>query len=98
MFTHSVYFWLREDLSELDILRFKQGLSSLSSIEGVKRGFVGVPAPTYRPVIDRSYSYALILTFENQEAHDRYQQHDVHERFRQDCSSLWSKVLIFDCE
>ena len=97
MFTHSVYFWLREDLSELDILRFKQGLSSLTSIEDVKRGFVGVPAATYRPVIDRSYSYALILTFENQEAHDRYQQNEVHERFRQHCSSLWSRVLIFDC-
>jgi len=97
MFVHSVYFWLREDLSEFDVQRFKQGLSSLTSIKGVKNGFVGAPAPTYRPVIDRSYSYALILTFENQHAHDHYQQDDVHERFRRDCSSLWSQVLIFDC-
>src|SRR5215467_3914357 len=97
MFVHSVYFWLREELSEFDVQRFKQGLLSLTSIQGVKHGFVGVPAPTYRPIIDRSYSYALTLTFENQQAHDHYQQDDVHERFRQDCSSLWSKVLIFDC-
>jgi hypothetical protein len=27
-------------------VRFKLGLSSLTSIEGVQRGFVGVPAPT----------------------------------------------------
>jgi hypothetical protein len=25
-----------------------------------------------------------------------YQEHPVHDRFRKDCSSFWTKVRIFD--
>src|SRR5262249_19271793 len=97
MFIHSVYFWLREDLSELDLREFQQGLDSLTKIPDVKRSFVGTPAATDRAVIDRTYSYGLILSFDNQQAHDSYQEHEVHDRFRRDCSRVWNRVLIYDC-
>jgi len=53
MFIHSVYFWLREDLSEQELREFQQGLDSLTKIPDVKQSFIGTPAATdsvsYRP-------------------------------------------------
>jgi hypothetical protein len=94
---HSVYFWLKEGLKEGELEQFKRGLKSLTGIESVRRSYIGVPAATDRPVIERGYSYSLILTFDDLQGHDSYQEHDVHERFRQDCSPYWSKVVIYDC-
>ena len=95
-FVHSVYFWLKPDLTEAQKAQFKKGVYSLVEIESVFRAFIGTPAPTNRSIIDRSYSYALLLVFQDQKAHDKYQEDPIHEKFRQDCSSLWSKVVIYD--
>ena len=96
MFVHSVYFWLKEGLPAEDVEDFRRGLASLAGISSVRQSHIGVPAATNRPVIESSYSYALILSFHDQQGHDLYQEHEVHDRFRQDCSPYWSKVLIFD--
>lgn len=96
MFVHAVYFWLRPGLSEADTERFAAGLRSLRAIEGVDRGWIGVPAPTDRPVIERGYSWALVLVFADQAAHDAYQVHPVHDRFREECGPYWTTVRIHD--
>jgi hypothetical protein len=96
MFVHAVYFWLRPDLKSADREKFAAGLRSLRSIKGVQQGYIGVPAPTDRPVIDRSYSNSLVLVFRDQAAHDAYQVHPVHDRFREDCGAFWTTVRIFD--
>lgn len=98
MFVHHVYFWLKEDLSSEDIHTFEKTVSSLLQIEHVKMGDVGKPASTDRPVIDRSYTYSLLLVFENEAAHDAYQPHPVHKAFVDKCSHLWNRVLIYDSE
>ena len=95
-FIHSVYFWLKRDLSAEQIESFEKGLESLTTIENVKQGFIGIPAPTNRPIIDRTYDNSLILIFENKEQHDIYQEHPVHEEFRQRYGDFWIKVSIFD--
>ena len=97
MFIHSVYFWLRPELSAAEVEKFRSGVESLITIESVRQGFIGTPAATDRPVIDRSYSYALIVHFDDEAGHDLYQEHPVHETFRQECSPLWTKVQIYDC-
>lgn len=96
MFVHSVYFWLRSDLTPEERQKFIDGVNSLKQIESVRFAWVGVPAPTDRPVIDRSYSYALTVVFDDQAGHDQYQVHPIHDRFREECGSLWSRVLIYD--
>lgn len=99
MFVHHVFFWLREDLSNEEIQQFEKGVKSLLTIESVKFGDVGKPAATNRPIIERSYSYALLTAFENKEGHDAYQPpNEVHKKFVDDCSHLWHKVLIYDSE
>ena len=96
MFVHAVYFWLREDLTPVEREHFVSGLRSLRGIDGVVQGYIGVPAPTDRPVIDRSYSWSLVVVFANEADHDAYQIHPVHHRFRGECSSYWTSVRIYD--
>ena len=96
MFIHAVYFWLRNDLTPAQVKQFDAGLRALRAIEVVREGYIGVPAATDRPVIERGYSRALVLVFPDERAHDAYQVHPVHDRFRTECSPLWTKVKIFD--
>ena len=96
MFIHAVYFWLRDNLTPAERDRFAAGLRSLPEIEGVEHGYIGVPAPTDRPVIERGYSNSLVLVFPDKAAHDAYQVHPVHDRFREECGAFWTTVRIFD--
>lgn len=96
MFVHSVYFWLKDDLSAADRDTFDRGVQSLTTIGTVEHAFVGVPADTDRPVIDRSYSTALVVIFRDAAGHDAYQVDPVHDRFRQECAGFWRSVRIYD--
>ena len=96
MFVHSVYFWLRDDLSQSDKTTFIEGIRSLCTIESVQQGFIGVPAGTTREIIDQSYSYALVLSFADAAAQDAYQVDPVHDVFREKCAGFWKKIIIYD--
>ncbi|MEO6528263.1 MAG: Dabb family protein [Gemmatimonadaceae bacterium] len=96
MFVHSVYFWLRDDLSPVGRSIFIDGMRSLATIETVEHSFIGTPAVTTREIIDRSYSYALVLGFADRAAHDAYQVHHVHDTFREQCGGSWKKIVIYD--
>ena len=96
MLVHSVYFWLKEGLAAEELEDFRSQLRAIAAIDSVRQSHIGVPADTDRPVIERSYSYGLILLFDDQQGHDDYQVHETHERFRQECSRYWTRVLIFD--
>lgn len=98
MFVHSVYFWLRDDLTTDERDRFVEGVNALLAIDSVRHGHVGSPASTDRPIIDRSYSYGLVVVFDDRAAHDAYQEDPIHDRFRDTCGDLWRDVKIFDME
>jgi len=98
MLVHTVYFWLKKDLNSDQIKLFDKGIRSLTTIKSVKQGFVGKPAATDRPVIDRSYSYALTIICDDLAGHDAYQEDPIHKKFLADCGTFWSKVLIYDAE
>ena len=96
MFIHSVYFSLRDDLTSAERQRFEDGIRSLVAIDAVAHGHIGVPARAERAIIDRNYTHALILIFADERAHDAYQVHPVHDRFREQCAGYWSGIRIFD--
>lgn len=97
IFVHAVYFWLKEDITAEGREKFKLGVNSLLDTPGLTFGHVGTPASTDRPVIDRSYSYALLLVFNSQQEHDAYQETDAnHQLFISSCKEFWTKVQIFD--
>lgn len=97
MFVHTVYFWLRPDLTEAEKAAFVERGTALTRIAAVKHGWFGVPADTDRPVIDRTYSYGLTLVFDDKAAHDVYQVDAAHTHFLE-LKDSWTLVKIYDFE
>ncbi len=94
---HTVYFWLREDLSEDDRRQFVDGIRSLDAAPSVKRSFIGGPAGTpSRGVVDNSFDYALILWFDDVAGHDAYQVDPIHLKFVEGNEDKWTKVVVRD--
>lgn len=99
MLVHSVYFWLRDNLSDDERAAFRQGVESLRAIETVKEMHVGTPAATPdRPVVDRSYDLALTVVLDDIPGHDIYQDHEIHHAFVENFSTYWTRVQIYDAD
>jgi hypothetical protein len=96
MFVHVVYFWLKPELSAAQTAAFLEGVTALTTIDTVQHAWIGTPASTNRPIIDRSYSHSLVVVFDDQDGHDRYQTDPIHDRFRDECGTFWSRVQIYD--
>jgi hypothetical protein len=96
MFVHHVYFWLKNPDSSEDKNQLEEGLRELEKVDVIRTFHVGVPASTNRPVIERGYSFSLLLIFDDLEDQETYQVHPVHEKFVKECSELWSKVVVYD--
>ena len=97
MFIHTVLFWAKDSISLVETEDFEDGLQSLRQIENIREFFIGTPADTDRPVIDSSYTYALIIHFDNDIDQNVYQEHPIHHEFIKNNSKYWSKVLVYDC-
>jgi Stress responsive A/B Barrel Domain len=97
MMTHTVFFWLRTDLSGAGRTEFEAGLRTLLTIPGSSRALIGQPAATpKRDVIDDSYDYALELDFPSLAVQDLYQAHPVHQAFVESQSVKWQRVQVYD--
>jgi hypothetical protein len=95
-FVHHVYFWLKNPDSKDDKDKLIEGLRKLSKVKTIKMFHIGQPATTNRDVIDRSYAASWLAIFDDQAAQDSYQTDPIHLKFVEDCSSLWTKVIVYD--
>ncbi len=96
---HTVYFWLKPDVTAAEKQQLLDELTKLKAIESVQRAFIGPPSPTEeRGVVDNTYSYAFILWFENVEAQNAYQIDPIHLAFVEKNKHLWTKVIVYDSE
>ncbi len=96
---HTVFFWLKDGLSDEQVTYFETELAKLPAIGTVATGAIGTPAPTEaRPVTDNSFSYHLSLTFGSIANHDAYQVHPDHDVFIANCKDLWERVLVYDSQ
>jgi hypothetical protein len=97
MLIHAVYFWFKAGADPALIAHFEEGLKRLSAIAEVEQAYYGRPANTSaRPVVDATFAWALIATFADVAAHDRYQNHPVHHAFLEEFAVLWEKVRVYD--
>lgn len=97
MLIHSVYFWFRSDADPALVARFPAGLARLATIPEVQTAYFGRPEETPpRAVVDASYAWALIETFADIEAHDRYQAHPIHDEFLKEFAASWQRVQVYD--
>jgi hypothetical protein len=97
MLVHSVYFWFNEDADPALVAGFELGLAKLVTIPDIETAHFGRPEATpKRSVIEDSYSWALIATFADLAAHDRYQSHPIHSEFLGEFAASWEKVRVYD--
>jgi hypothetical protein len=95
-FIHHVFFWLKDPGNSNDLLQLIEGLQKLSVVKTIQSFHIGKPAATYRDVIENTYSVSWLLFFNDKEDQDSYQVDPVHLKFVEDCSHLWSKVVVYD--
>jgi hypothetical protein len=95
-FIHHVFFWLKNPGSREDRAALVAGLKKLSKARTIKDSHIGVPAGTHRDVIETSYALSWLLLFETPADQEAYQTDPIHLQFIKECSSLWSKVVVYD--
>ncbi|MBI1320800.1 MAG: Dabb family protein [Candidatus Hydrogenedens sp.] len=99
MLVHSVFFWLKPELTDEQRADFRKGVESLGGIGDAAAVYVGTPAATAdRPVIDTSYDVGLTVILEDVAAHDRYQEHALHLAFLENFRTYWQRVQIYDVD
>ncbi|MGB3610433.1 MAG: Dabb family protein [Cellvibrio sp.] len=94
---HKVFFWLKNPDSREDRDKLIAGIKSLAAIETVRAIHVGVPASTEkRDVVDNSFDVSEMLGFDDVEGQNIYQVHPLHQKFVEEHSHLWRKVVVYD--
>ena len=96
IFIHHVYFWLKNTGNAEDRNALVKGLQKLSAAAIIKEFHIGVPANTNRDVIDSSYAVSWMLIFATAADQEYYQTDPMHLEFIEECSHLWSKVVVYD--
>lgn len=96
-FVHSVYFWLHNPESRADRQAFETALKKLlETSRYTKTNYIGTSPKATRDVVDDSFTYKMIVTFESAEAQELYQNEDVHLAFIEEAKHLWKKVVVYD--
>ncbi|MDO6737717.1 Dabb family protein [Wenyingzhuangia sp. 2_MG-2023] len=99
IFFHNVYFWLKQPENNKDCEAFEVALQKfLNASIYTRTAFITKPAHTDREVVDNSYTYCLLVSFENKEQHNLYQKEPAHALFLKEASNLWGKVQVYDSE
>ncbi len=97
-FAHHVFFWLKNPDSKEDHAQLLAALKALKQIEVVKYAHIGAPSinDLDKPVTDASYSFSVLLLFDNKKDEETYLYHPLHKKFGAENNHLWSKVIVYD--
>ncbi|WP_162026675.1 Dabb family protein [Lentimonas sp. CC10] len=96
-FSHVVYFWLKQPDNAADRKKFETSVKQfMSATQYAKTRYIGVAPKASRDVVDGSFTYSLVLSFESAEAQAKYQAEPAHTEFVEECMDLWSKVIVYD--
>lgn len=96
-FVHTVFFWLNNPDNATDRTKFETSLTKfLNTSLYTKTNFIGKPPAATRDVVDGSFTYSLVVSFESAEAQQKYQEEKAHLLFIEESQDLWSKVIVYD--
>jgi len=96
-FAHVVYFWFNDPNDEENRVLFETSLTKfMSNSKYAKTKFIGKPPKAVRDVVDDSFTYNLIVTFDSAESQAKYQKEPAHLLFVEECKHLWKKVIVYD--
>jgi hypothetical protein len=94
---HHVFFWLKEPDNIAVRKRFEAALHQLLKVKTIRMSHIGIPASTVkRDVVDHSYTYSFLVFFDSKEDQESYQVDPIHQKFVEENSALWSKVVVYD--
>lgn len=96
VFVHHVFFWLKNPDNKSDREKFEKGIEDLLKVPVIKSNHVGIPVESPRDVVDDSFTYSYMVTFDSTEDQNIYQKHPIHLKFVEDCKDLWEKVIVYD--
>ena len=91
-----VFFWLKIDDQANREAFLSELRKFIDNADMIRSQHIGTPADTDRPVIDNTYTFSLVLSFDSKKEHDEYQEHQLHKDFIENASHLWEKVLVYD--
>lgn len=95
MITHLVFFKFKPETSHTEIQQLAKGLGKLPQIiDEIKEFRFG--ADVIRS--ERSYDFALVSSFDNLEAMQRYQVHPEHQKVIALVKTITSNVVAVDFE
>jgi Stress responsive A/B Barrel Domain len=93
-FVHHVHFWLKDKADKQQLI---DGLETLIPIRHIRDMHIGVPAETFRDVVDRSYDVSLLLLFDTPQAQEAYQIDPTHVLFANNVAKpLCARVVVMD--
>ena len=96
-YVHTVFFWMEDPANEVANKKFEVSLRKfLDSSKYAKTQFIGRPPKATRDVVDDSFTYSLVLSFESAEAQENYQKEAAHLIFIEESQDLWDKVVVYD--
>jgi hypothetical protein len=94
-FLHHVFFWLNEPDSAAARAEFLTALRKMEAIPTVRQSYIGTPAGTPRDVVDNSWTFYWLVTFDDRRGWQVYNDHPLHDEFRKK-APLWKKVQVYD--
>ena len=98
-FAHVVYFWFKNPDNIEDKTKFEASLQKfLNNSKYAKTNFIGTPPKAVRDVVDDSFTYNLIVTFDSAASQEKYQDEAAHIIFIEECKDLWEKVIVYDAQ
>jgi hypothetical protein len=99
MLIHTVFFWLKPELTTAQRAEFRRGVESLAAIKHAEQVYVGAPAGTTdRPVIDKTFAVALTVICRDVAEQEAYQVDPIHLAFVARFDRYWTRVQVYDAE
>jgi hypothetical protein len=95
-FVHHVLFWLKEPDNAEQRAQFLEALRELKTVPTIRASYIGKPAGTDREVVDGSWTFDWIATFEDKAGWQVYNDHPIHMEFIERVGHLWDRVQVYD--
>lgn len=96
-YVHTVFFWMKDPTNDISNKKFEISLRKfLDRSKYAKTLFIGRPPKASREVVDDSFTYSLVLSFESAGAQEHYQKEEAHLVFIEESQDLWEKVIVYD--
>lgn len=94
---HVVICWLHDRADHDAANRIIEAAKSFESIDGVMSVRAGSVLPSHRRIVDSSFDVALVITFTDPQAMNRYLEHPIHTQAVKDIlKPLIRKIVVYD--